>query len=68
MYKFHEVQLISISCLMMAYGLGRNIALLQTSLYLFNHLPPPTSKRIKQKTTRYFIMIYYYKMRFKLFI
>ena len=44
MKKFHEVHLISISRLMMAYGLGRNIALLQT-------LNPHrlTSKRIKQK-------------------
>ena len=32
-----EVQLIFISRLMMAYGLGRNIALLQTSLYSFDH-------------------------------
>ena len=32
----HEVHLISNSRLMMAYGLGRNIALLQTSLKSFN--------------------------------
>ena len=34
--SYTKVQLISISRLMMAYGLGRNIALLQTSLYSFN--------------------------------
>ena len=34
---------------MMAYSLGRNIALLQTSLYSFKHPSRLTSKRIKQK-------------------
>ena len=45
---------------MMAYGLGRNIALFQTSLYSFNHFPPPTSKRIKQKklATNYKVVEY----------
>ena len=35
--------------MMMAYGLGRNVALLLPSLYSFNQPPPPTSKPIKQE-------------------
>ena len=41
---------------MMAYGLGRNIVLLQTSLQSFN-LPPPTHKRIKQKNSLLIIKV-----------
>ena len=44
---------------MMAYGLGRNIALLQTSLIHSTTPPPPTSKRIKQKLATYINILVY---------
>ena len=50
----------------MAYGLGQNIALLQTSLYLFNELLRPTSKRIKQKklATYYYLLSHFIQIQF----
>ena len=57
MKKLHEVQLISISRLMMAYGLA------EISHYFKHHFihsttpPPPPSKHIKQKKLATYINI-----------
>ena len=57
-YKnFHEVQLISISRLMMAYGLVRKYRITSNITLFIQPSPPPTSMRIKQKK-----LATYYKM------
>ena len=58
--KFHIVDLIFISRLMIAYGLGRNIALLQTSLQSLNF---PSLVQLLSGSNRKYEYVYLYRTK-----
>ena len=71
----HEVHLISTSRLMMAYGLGQDIALLRTSLQSFNSLNSLAGQTVKFATycIKYYcvshekitVLLYYFEQQIR---